>query len=154
MKALAIGSVLVLLAYGVYIFGLLLELEYPHWPLLYQVSHANSAAGVPVREILERKYGAEASEAHWHTCGYCIRRQGPSEDIVSVDLHPPGGRSTLLFAYSRERNEIVPASDTTAEVFPELMPEGDTLTGARTGISLGGYEEVKIPRKWADGSFR
>lgn len=155
MKTLATGSALVLLALAVYAFGILLEFEYPHWPLLYQVSHAKSAARVPVREILERKYGKEeANEAHWHTCGYCIRRQGPSEDLVSVELYPPRGRSPLRFAYSRQRNEIVPASDAAAAVFPELMPAGDTLVGARSGISIGGVEEVKIPRKWAEESFR
>lgn len=148
---LAVPTLLVL-GWLVWLSGMFFEAEYPYYFTLCKVGNAVTARGVAASQIIKADGAPWAKSLPWHTCSYCnIPFDGESR-LVLVTLPVPGGNSRYYFAYCFKTHELVPAMDKTANHFPALMPQGDSLRSLselRVGRGGGfGEGEIKLPANW------
>lgn len=122
-----------IVALVVYLGGLLLECEFPHWLTIWEVAYARTWDGKPVSAAVASVFPPSNYGTRWTTDSYCdntFKSNFPRVVFVRLDVWPGGQagdyRSTkwyfLGFAYDRAGNEIIPATDKTAQLFPSLLP--------------------------------
>jgi len=119
-----------LLAYWV---GIILEFEFPYWPLLWSARHGKTWQGESIDTLIESRFPAKLYRVHWHTSSYCWDRTCDWKKMpyARVDIFERSGADPrdrpagyLHFLYRRSDGVILPADKGTATLFPSLMPPG------------------------------
>jgi hypothetical protein len=146
-------ALMAVLAWIVWLAGMVFELEYPYTFKLLAVGKAISYEGVPVAKIITSDGGDWSGRLNWYMCSYCADRCGNYDNLVSVRLDTPDRKVSYYFAYCIETRTLVPMTEHTAAHFPSLMPKGDrletvtVLTRGGSGGSIGAGE-LMLPANW------
>ena len=148
IKIVLIASALVAFFYFVYFIGLVLEFEYPFWLILRDVKQAKLPSGLSVNETVASRLSIPSDKVRWHICSYCNDRCGlkaPYFSFQCENLLNQKHDKVLFFAFNRTTKEIVPMSQYTASLFPELIPKGHQLVECN---QLGSGEKILLPDSW------
>jgi len=141
-KIVVMIFVIVLTVAGVYAVGIVLECEYPYWPLLWKARHGMTWDGKEIATVLESKYPRGTYRLRWHTCSYCwsLSNNWKAMPYIRVDISRRSRRDddrtplhSLHVFYRRADRVILPADRRTAKLFPGLMPPGWTFAEQTLG---------------------
>ena len=149
-KSLGLLSALAVLGVVVFWFCGLLEMPCAYAFTIWRMSGAVSANGVPVSKIIKKDGG------YWETDDYFAYICCPNQDfLTTLRLKTPSVSMDYYFEYDSRTRVVVPISDNSAGLYPELMPKGDKLvnayeltTGTNGGVYLGDGGPLKLPVEW------
>jgi hypothetical protein len=95
---------------GGYVYGIITELEYPHWWTLRRVADARVESGQRVRAVLQQAFGASAENVHWHTCSYNGHARTAAGETHVQFRDPRGSQITYEFIYTSATDTLRPAN--------------------------------------------
>ena len=145
-KALLIVGILGGCLYFVYFFGLVFDLEYPFWFVLRDVRQTRMPNGLTINEMVASRLSIPSDKVRWHMCGYCNDRCGLKAPFFSLQCNNLlSQEKTLYFGFNRITKDIVPMTQYTASLFPELIPKGHQLIECS---GLGSGEKILLPDSW------
>src|SRR5438105_13943456 len=100
IKVLAFTAVLAFGTWLVWLFGMILEFEYPYTFTLMSVQTAKSVNGIPFSGIIKGDGAKCPPRLRWHTCSYCADWCGNVKGLICVTLSAPDDSTIYHFAYS------------------------------------------------------
>ena len=128
-RVMAVLGGFVLCAILFYGAGIVLECEYPYWPLLWKARHGVTWDGRKILDVLQRKFPPDRFRLHWHTCSYCwpFAENWKTMPYIRVDIFSRSNHNveypySLHFFFRRADHVIFPADKRTAGIFPGLLP--------------------------------
>jgi hypothetical protein len=133
--ALVVGTIFVVLMAAVYLWGYVMEDEYPFWPTLWLASQTRAPDGDRVVDLIRIRSGNSYVAQHWHHCTWCdvIYPHAPHMAIrVTINTNI---EDFYLFDWDVMHRRLLPITVRTAKVFPELIPNGYVVEPLGVGLN-------------------
>src|SRR5687768_5486453 len=106
VKAIIIAATITLGVGAVYLYGFVMEREYPYWRVLRKVRTARVQDGTQVGKVLREVLGPAGARVHWHTCSYSSHRHDLAGESHVQFVHPIGSTQVFEFIYSHGANQL------------------------------------------------
>jgi hypothetical protein len=122
--------------------GWFMDLEFVHWPTVWQASRAKTPAGVRVSDLIRARATNSTAEPDWHHCNWCQTIYSHAKHVaIKVTV---GADEAFLFDWDPGSRRLLPATIRTADRFPELVPSGFAISPLPS-VGLDGQLHVDRP---------
>lgn len=140
---MVVTTILAVLMAAVWMWGYVMECEYPFWPTLWLAERTKAPDGIRVADLIRVRSGSSYVEQHWHHCTYCDDAYPHAPHMAIQVTINANAMDFYLFDWDTWHRRLLPITVRTAKLFPELIPTGCTIdtSGVENTQVYGGSDE-------------
>jgi hypothetical protein len=138
--ALLLAVILAVLMGAFWMWGYILEDEYPFWPTLWIAEQTKVPDGTRVATLIRVRSGSSYVDQHWHHCTWCDVVYPHAQHMAIQVTINANEKEFYLFDWDVWHRRLLPITVRTAKLFPELIPAGCTVDPSGVGLNPQLYD--------------